>query len=135
MLENMENAEKVFEAFAQEKGFDDTAKKEFSDKIQTVLQDMADGVLTPETLLLFFKGLNYDQDKADTEKLAEVKGRNAKIQETVQKTPQGDGLPDTSKASKEPMKEERKPQTIYRNRSRNLTNFLMTTICRNYDFV
>lgn len=106
MLQNIENAEKVFKSFSEDKGFDEGAMGEFSEKIQTVLQDLSDGVLTPETLSLFYKGLNYDQDTKDAAKVAEIKGRNAKIQEEIKQEPKGDGLPDTSKASKEPVKRE-----------------------------
>ncbi len=109
MLENIENAEKAFDEFSKEKGFDDKAKEEFHGKIHAVLQDMADGVLTPETLSLFYKGLNYEKDKAEAAEIAELKGRNAKVQEEKSQKPNGDGLPDTSRASGE-IVEKKKPE-------------------------
>lgn len=97
--ENIKNAEIAMQKFADDKGLDESGMMEFGGKIEAVLEDMADGVLTPDTLSLFYKGLNYDQDTKDIAEVSEVKGRNAKIAGKRSEKPKGDGLPDTSKGS------------------------------------
>lgn len=97
--ENLANAETVMQKFAEEKGMDEKGVLEFSQKIEKVLGDLGDGVLEPDTLSLFYKGLNYEKDTANAAEVAELKGKNAAIKDKMQQEPKGDGLPDTSKSS------------------------------------
>lgn len=57
-----------------------------------IIGDGVKGKFAPETIRLALKAQNYDTDVADAGHEGELRGRNAKIMETLRKPKQGDGV-------------------------------------------
>lgn len=113
---NLTNSFKSFDEFVTEKKMDDEQGKFFVDQVNKVLHGLVTGNVSKEFLEVIYKGVNYDKDiKAETE-IAEIRGKNAKIQEEVSKT-KGDGVPEVKRQSEpvlKPKEPERKKTSIDR---------------------
>lgn len=84
---NMPESLKGIEEWAQKKGVKDDDIDKAVEYLSKICGDFILGKVTPETMELMLKALNYDEDM----EAAEVAGRNAKITETLQKSKKGDG--------------------------------------------
>lgn len=81
------------DAWADSKGMSD---EEFNKVLETLSQIAGDflvGKFTAETLDMVSKALKYDNDVEQAQLEGEVAGRNAKIDEKLRKSKQGDGVP------------------------------------------
>lgn len=109
---NYQASQASVDEFCTEQGLNDEARNELLDKVFAVYDDMIDGNLSKETLMLFHKGINHDEDVADAEAQGVITGKNTKIDEKKQQSIKGDGLPEDNgsaavveinKPKKEPM--------------------------------
>ena len=67
------------------------AKEAVMNALSSIVHDYICGKVTPETLDMVSKALNYDNDIENAGKEGEVRGRNAKIDEKLRKGSKGDG--------------------------------------------
>jgi len=89
--ENIENTKAVLAKWKKANGVSDDEANEVIDRMQTVLDNAQNGIVDEETFDLFRKGLRHDEDVEVAAQDAEVKGRNAKIDERLRKRNAGDG--------------------------------------------
>lgn len=68
------------------------------DKLQEMMNDFVVGKITPETIQLVLSGIDHDADVASADHIGEVRGKNAKFEESRRK-PTGDGLPSIGSAN------------------------------------
>lgn len=85
-LENLHQAQ-------QEAGLTDEQVKEAMGKLIEVVDDYEHGNLGIDTIKLFLNAINHDTDVEDAARKAEVRGRNANIDEQQRKRKQTDGIP------------------------------------------
>lgn len=92
--ENLKVSVKVFQDYGKERGWDAAKAKDFTGKIDAVMGELSNGVISKAFLDMMHKGLNYDQDIKDAEETAVIKGRNETIEVKRNETEKtGDGLP------------------------------------------
>lgn len=90
---NIDETKKVIAEWKKANGLSDDEADEVLDVIEKVLSDALDGIVSVETLDLFRDGLRHDEDVAVAAEDAEVKGRNARINEKLRTRKSGDGTP------------------------------------------
>lgn len=88
---NMETTLEVLRQFQEDRGLTDEQIDEVVAKMLGVITDGVKGKFTPETLDMFLKAINHDQDVALANEEGNIAGRNAKIKEMLRKSQQGDG--------------------------------------------
>ncbi len=81
------------EAVQQELGLTDDQVDETMSSIIAVAKDAMMGKFLPETIKMFVKAKNYDDDVARAEAEGEVRGKNTRVKEELRKPAQGDGTP------------------------------------------
>ena len=91
---NYQASLKAVEEFCAANGLDEEGKAALLDSLFAVYDDLLDGKVSPETLLLFHKGNTHDEDVADAAAQGKVEGKNEKIEVKKQKSIKGDGLPE-----------------------------------------
>lgn len=87
--DNIDALDATLDAYAQEHG--EEALETVMSTLSTIVHDYICGKVTPETLDMVSKALNYDNDIENAGKEGEVRGRNAKIDEKLRKGSKGDG--------------------------------------------
>lgn len=90
---NIDVTNQTIEEWQAEKGIDDEKVNGVIDFLLCVIHDGIVGKFSRETLEMAFKAINHDSDVASAEHVAEVRGRNAKINENKMRRQQGDGMP------------------------------------------
>lgn len=88
---NMDKTLETLRTYQEQQGLSDEQIDEVMNRIISVVNDGVMGKFAPETLDLFLKGINHDNDVAMATEEGEVAGRNAKISETLRKSQKGDG--------------------------------------------
>ena len=88
---NMDQTLETLRNYQSQQGLSDEEIDEVMNKIISVVNDGVMGKFAPETLDLFLKGINHDNDVAMASEEGEVAGRNAKITENLRKSQKGDG--------------------------------------------
>ena len=93
--DNLKTTITTIEKFTKDKKMDETKSTEMLNKVDEIMVNMSKGLMTPEILEVFYKGLNYDETVKQVKENAEVMGRNQAISElkTKKQTGKGDGLP------------------------------------------
>lgn len=87
LQESLANIEKA----QQEMGLTDEQIDEAMSWIIGIAKDAMLGKFTPETIALAIKAQHYDNDLAEAGAAGEVRGRNAKVKETLRRPSGGDG--------------------------------------------
>lgn len=90
---NLQKSIDDIEKMKEEKGLTDEQVDEGMTKLCQIAYDAIVGKFSPEALEFAFKGLSHDQDVETAAQEAEVRGRNANIEEKLKKRSKGDGLP------------------------------------------
>lgn len=80
------------DAFQQEKGLSDEQMDEIHDRLEQKARDIIVGKFTRDMYEDEYMAMNHDSDVAAAADEAEVRGRNAKINETLRKRGEGDGV-------------------------------------------
>ncbi|MCH5225067.1 MAG: hypothetical protein J1D77_03670 [Muribaculaceae bacterium] len=88
---NMDATLESLRQFQAEKGLTDEQIDEVVAAMLGVITDGVKGKFTPETLEMFLKAINYNEDVALANEEGTIAGRNAKITETLKKSQKGDG--------------------------------------------
>lgn len=90
---NLAESLSYLEKFQSENGLSDEEVDRVMEHLIGVVKDGVMGKFTAETIDMAMKALNHDADVAAADHDAEVRGRNAQIDERVRKRNQGDGVP------------------------------------------
>ncbi|MCQ2219995.1 MAG: hypothetical protein MJZ12_01305 [Prevotella sp.] len=77
---------------SEEKGISDDKIDDAWELLKKIVHDGVIGIFTEETVDLALKALSHDEDVNNAGHEGEVRGKNAKINETLRKKEQGDGL-------------------------------------------
>ena len=93
--DNVNMSAKELDAFTKENNLSDEEAEEFVKSVDQLVADLVKGKVTKDALTRFYKGINYDKDLEEKSKVAEVKGKNAKIEDLQKKEAAkvGDGIP------------------------------------------
>lgn len=89
--ENIESTKAILAKWKETRGVSNDEANEVIDRMQTVLENAQNGIVDEETFDLFRNGLRHDEDVEVAAQDAEVRGRNAKIDERLRKRSAGDG--------------------------------------------
>jgi len=107
---NKVESSKIFDKFAEEKGYDEAKMDEFLGEVDKFLSDIYRGRVTMDFLKAIEKAMNYGKDVADAAEQAKIDARNEKIELKKEKLkPKGDGIPNltpTGETADAPKKEE-----------------------------
>lgn len=98
---NLKKSFEEFDEFAKERNMDDNKKADFLTKIDSLMEEIAEGRISKETMSSLYKGLIHEETVKEAAETAEVRGRNEAIKDmkTKKKTQTGDGLPHPKSAS------------------------------------
>lgn len=88
---NIEETKNVIAAWQEENGLSNEEGNAVLDFLQGVLEDGLRGIVSRESLNMGLKAIRHDEDVEVAAQDAEVKGRNAKIDEKLRKRSAGDG--------------------------------------------
>lgn len=77
----------------QEKGFTDEQVTKAFELLERIMLDVVAGNFEPSYIEMAIKALDYDNAVAAAEENGEIRGRNAKIEEQMEKPKKGDGVP------------------------------------------
>lgn len=88
---NLQESLQQLEKLQQEKGLSDDDVDNAMEFIINIVKDGVMGKFTPETIEMAMKAVNHDADVAQADHEAEVRGRNAKIDEKLRTRQAGDG--------------------------------------------
>lgn len=81
---NLEQSLKDLDEFVTSEGIEDDKIEEGMTLLKDIVSEYVLGKITPDTLKIIFRAISYENDIENAEKVAEVRGRNAKI-ETLKK--------------------------------------------------
>lgn len=91
---NLEASVAEIEAFAEEANMDETKAGEFLNWISQLMGRLTDGSFDKQLLSDLYKSYKHDEIVNEETQLAEIRGKNAKIDEMIQETNgSNDGLP------------------------------------------
>lgn len=88
---NLQESLQQLEKLQQEKGLTDDDVDNAMEFLINIVKDGVMGKFTPETIEMALKAVNHDADVAAADHEAEVRGRNAKIDEKLRTRQAGDG--------------------------------------------
>lgn len=92
--QNLQASVAEIEAFATESNMDEDKAKEFLGWISELMGRMTDGSFDKQLLRDLYKAYKHDEIMAEETQLAEIRGKNAKIDEMItQSNEANDGLP------------------------------------------
>lgn len=89
--QNIGESLSTLDAFQQENGLSDEQTDEVMGFLQNVMQEALVGKFSRESMDMALKAINHDTDVAVASEDAEVRGRNAKIDEKLRQRNAGDG--------------------------------------------
>jgi len=100
--ENSELTRKEVTAFAKENNLSEEEANSFLGDVDVLIGDAIKGKVTKDTLGRFLKGTKYEKDLSHATEVAEVAGRNAKIEVMKKKKAEkkGDGIPNLTGQNK-----------------------------------
>lgn len=90
---NLAESLSMLEQYQQKNGLSDEQVDKSMEFILGIIKDGVMGKFSPETLDMAMKAINYDTDVANADHEGEVRGKNTKIEETLRKRSEGDGIP------------------------------------------
>lgn len=93
--------------FQEEHGLSDEQADEVMEFLMNIFKDAIVGKFSRESMEMALKAINHDEDVATAAEDAEVKGRNAKIDETLRKRNEGDGVAALDGANNPPQQKRR----------------------------
>lgn len=112
--QNQEITSKNFNEIATELGLDEKTQKSIVDKLENILNDAKDAVISKENWLMLANGLRHEAVLSEKEKEKEaavedarVKGRNEQIEKKRASKETGDGLPKLTNTGAMPEKKEK----------------------------
>ncbi|MDY6302439.1 MAG: hypothetical protein SPL96_11180 [Bacteroidales bacterium] len=97
--QNIGTSQETLEAFQQENGLSDEQVDQVMELLQGIFQDAIIGKFSRDSMEMALKAIRHDEDVAEAADVAEVKGRNTKINETLRKREKGDGVSSLSGAN------------------------------------
>lgn len=89
---NLDTSLETLAAFQRDNGLSDDEVDNVMGFIQKIVQDAIVGKFERESMEMAHKAINHDSDVAAAADEGEVKGRNAKINETLRRRQEGDGV-------------------------------------------
>lgn len=89
---NVEETKSIIAQWKEDNGLSDDEANEVLDLIEDILQNALHGIVSRRSLDLGLNGVRHDEDVATAADDAEVRGRNAKINETLRRRQEGDGV-------------------------------------------
>ncbi len=93
--DNLQATFKTLEDLQAQNGWSDEESLNVFNAVHDIIMDGIYNKITAETFQLAAKALNYEKDVEDASMTGEIKGRNAKIEEKLQKDKTPEGLPPT----------------------------------------
>lgn len=109
---NVEQSIAERDAFQQEYGLSDEEMDQVMDSLKQIFEDALVGKFSRASMEIAYKAMNHDSDVAAAADEAEVRGRNAKINETLRRRQEGDGVaPLGGSAGK--VRQEKRAQSIF----------------------
>lgn len=90
---NLDESIDAVNTVQKEDGLSDEETDKVLVKLGQIVGDGVMGKFTPETIRMVRKAMNHDTDVATAAEEAEVRGRNARIDETLRKNNRSDGVP------------------------------------------
>lgn len=72
------------------------------DYLTEVANELLDGTYSEKAIRMALKALGYDRDIAEADQAGEVRGRNAKVEMSMRRPRQGDGVPSLNGANNAP---------------------------------
>lgn len=90
--QNIEASREEKARFQADHGLSDEETDAVMDRLNKIFQNGIIGIFEREDMELLLKGVNHDEDVTSAADDAEVRGRNAKINETLRKRQEGDGV-------------------------------------------
>lgn len=96
LQENEQFSIKSLEDFKATAGVDDATAQDMMDKVYKIYLDIKDVKISPETLMLLWKGINADNEIKKAKEEGEIAGRNAQIEKKRTSPETGDGIPKLS---------------------------------------
>lgn len=89
---NIRESLATLKRLSEENGISDDKIDDAWELLKKIVHDGVIGIFTEETVNLALKALSHDEDVANAGHEGEVRGKNTKINETLRKKEQGDGL-------------------------------------------
>lgn len=109
---NLSQSMEEIDRIQAELGLSEEEVEEAMTHLMKIVSDGVQGRFTADTLKMVLRAINYDADIQEASHTAEVRGRNAKIEETVRKRQSGDGMPQLGGGSVPALGKSR-PKTIF----------------------
>lgn len=110
--QNLETSMADLSRMQEERGLTDEQIESAMQFVSTIANDYVMGKITPATMELAFKAMNYDTDVAEASEEGEIKGRNTKIEERLKKEKSGDGMPADMSGRNNSQKKAPKPMGV-----------------------
>lgn len=116
---NVKESERVLAGFAKENKMSNEDVKNVLDQFNVYYQEIKSGKLTPDSLNMILRGIQFEKAIQDAADSATLKAKNEKISaEMAKETPRGDGLPRPNKGGEVPERRERSPIDDYVDRAK-----------------
>lgn len=90
---NLQASLSQLEEYQQKNGLSDEQVDNAMEFVMRIVKDGVMGKFSAETLDMAMKAINHDNDVANANLEGEVRGKNTKVEETLRKPSQGDGVP------------------------------------------
>ena len=91
---NAQDSKQVISDFFKEVAFDDEAGEAFANKIDKMIADYVNGIVTREFLDVFYRAMNYEQAMESAREAGAIDAKNARIDAEREKAEEAtDGLP------------------------------------------
>ena len=111
---NWEDSNKVIHDFFEEVAFDDEQTNNFLAKMDEMLANYVNGVVTREFLDVFYRAMNYEQAMESAREAGAIDAKNARIDaERERAEAETDGLPTGGSAVGVTMPSERGPKDLF----------------------
>lgn len=111
---NAETSHQIITDFFEEVGFEDGQGEAFANKIDKMIADYANGIVTREFLDVFYRAMNYEQAMESAREAGAIDAKNARIDaERERAEAETDGLPTGGSAVGVTMPEEEYEDDIF----------------------
>lgn len=91
--DNLAKSLEACDKMQKEKGYSDEQIDKAFELIERIMLDAVAGNFEPAYIEMAIKAIDYDNDVAAASESGEIRGRNAKIEEQMEKSRKGDGIP------------------------------------------
>lgn len=88
---NLEASMKTLEEMQAQQGLTDEQVDKAMEFLVNIMKDGIVGKFSPESIAMALKAINHDADVNQAAEEAEVRGKNAKVEETLRRNTKGDG--------------------------------------------